>query len=467
MRRLKLTTEKVKTELKKAKARIIWDQEIPGLGLRVRPSATGTKGWFVFTYRVKARPGAPADRTVRWLTLGEYGRPHTAEDGRKWGREKRDLLDKGKDPGAVETPAPRPEDAIPTLAGYVDRYLERKESGACHKSGKPAKASSLRVDRGNLDRIVRDYPKVASKRLHEITKADIETIVRRKDHPVTGNRWLALLRHLFNVAAADAGAGFTLRAARVDGSAWANPCRDIGATEEKPREPRPGPDVWPRLFALLDKYSRQPTEAELKESRKRAQLARRNGASRGESVSEANPIIAALIRMQALTGARGSELRTARWSLLRIHESTPDKPDEKPIRTGTLTVIEPKEGGEKLIPLSAEAVRVIDKLPRIGSCDFLFAGQSGKEPIEQTTVLHWWARHRDEAGLKAFRLHDLRHFVAGELVAAGASLTQIGELFGHKSPTTTARYAYLDDARKKDLAALVAGRITSKAEAQA
>ena len=461
MRRLKLTTEKVKAELKQANARVVWDQEIPGLGLRIRPMSTGTKGTFVFAYRAKAPKGMPADRTVRWLTLGEYGRPHTAEDGRAWGRKKRNLLDEGKDPGAVEIPAQRPEDGIPTLAGYVDRYLERKASGASHKSGRRAKASTLNVDRGNLERIVRDHPKVASKRLHEISQADIEAMVRRKDHPVSGNRWLALLRHLFNAAAGDSGDGFSLRAARLDGAAWDNPCRNVGPTAEKARAPRPGPDVWPRLFALLDRYSRQPTEAELKERRKRAQLEKGGDADKGESVSEANPVIASLIRLQALTGARGSELRTARRSLITIHEVPGATPEAKPVRTGTLTAVDVKEGGRKEIPLSVEAVRVVDSLPEISGGDFLFPGRNGKEPIEQTTVLHWWARHRAEAGLEDFRLHDLRHFVAGELVSAGASLTQIGELFGHKSAQTTMRYAYLDDAKKKELAALVSNRIAA------
>lgn len=463
MRRLKLTAERVKTELKKPKARVVWDQEIPGLGLRIRPSAKGTRGWFVFAYRVKPPKGMPADRTVRWLTLGGYGRPYTAEEGRTWGRDKRELLDKGKDPGAVEVPAARPEDSIPTLAGYVDRYLRRKASGESHKRGKKAKASTQRVDKGNLERIVREHPAVAAKQLHQITQADIEAIVRRKDHAVAGNRWLALLRHLFNAAAGDTGDdGFSLRSARVNGSRWDNPCRNVGPTAEKPRAPRPGPDVWPKLFALLDRYSKQPAEAELKESRRRAQLVKK-GEREGESLSESNPVIASLIRMQALTGARGSELRTARRTLLTIHETPGARPKAKPIRTGTLTVIDPKEGGRKEIPLSVEAVRVIDALPAIKGCDFVFPGRSGKDPIDITTVMHWWSRHRGEAGLDGFRLHDLRHFVAGELVAAGASLTQIGELFGHKSAQTTMRYAYLDDSKKKALAGLVSGRITALA----
>ena len=189
------------------------------------------------------------------------------------------------------------------------------------------------------------------------------------------------------------------------------------------------------------------------------------GSAKDDAAAESNPVIASVIRLQALTGARGSEIRTARRSLIAIHETAGEGKKAKPIRTGTLTVIDPKEGGRKEIPLSVEAVSVIDSLPTIKGCDFVFPGRTLKEPIDITTVMHWWSRHRGEAGLEGFRLHDLRHFVAGELVAAGASLTQIGELFGHKSAQTTMRYAYLDDSKKKELAALVSGRITSMARA--
>ena len=459
----KLTASAVQSELKEAVARVVWDPLIPGFGLRIRPGVDGKvhAGW-VFKYRVKG------DRAAHWL---KYKFPrYTADQARAWARRKQTALDEGKDPGAAldesEKP-PAPDDSVPTLAEYVDRYLARKASGESHKSGRKAKASSLNVDKGNLARIVRDHPRVAAKQLHQITQADIEAMVRRKAHAVAGNRWLALLRHLFNAAAGDT-AEFSLRSALVDGVRWDNPCRNVGPTAEKARAPRPSADVWPRLFALLDRYSRQPTEAELKAARRQAQLAKKRGQeAKRDSVSESNPVIASLIRLQALTGARGSEIRTARRSLLAFHEAPGDGPKAKPIRTGTLTVVDPKEGGQKEIPLSVEAVRVIDALPTIKGCDFVFPGRDWKEPIDITTVMHWWSRHRGEAGLEGFRLHDLRHFVAGELVAAGSSLTQIGELFGHKSAQTTMRYAYLDDSKKKELAALVSGRISSLAKASA
>lgn len=427
MRIFKLTAATVKTAMGNSKPRYVWDGEVKGFGLRIRPGASGPTGTYLFKYRVKGTRG------VKWLTLGTTT-SLTADEARAWAEKGRKKQKKGKDPGAVMPTverAPEPEDAIPTLAGYVNRYLERKASGEAHKARRKMKESTLLVDRGNLERIVRDFPVIAAKQLHQITRADIEKVVRRKDHPVSGNRRLALLRHFFNVANRDTEGGFSLRTARPDSTsaAWVNPCGDVGPTKEKRREPRPTPDVWPRLFSMLDKYTRQPTPEEL--SRKRAPDGTWLPQEGGENVSQSNPVIASLIRLQALTGARGSELRTARRSLITYTETT--AADGKVVRTGILKVIDPKEGGEKLIPLSREAVAVIDALPSIEGCDFVFPGRSGGDPIDITTVMHWWARHRAEAGMEGFRLHDLRHFVAGVLVKSGASITQIGELFGHKS----------------------------------
>jgi site-specific recombinase XerD len=41
------------------------------------------------------------------------------------------------------------------------------------------------------------------------------------------------------------------------------------------------------------------------------------------------------------------------------------------------------------------------------------------------------------------RLHDLRHTFSLSLVSNGVSLPIIGELLGHRQPSTTARYAHV------------------------
>jgi len=56
------------------------------------------------------------------------------------------------------------------------------------------------------------------------------------------------------------------------------------------------------------------------------------------------------------------------------------------------------------------------------------------------------------AGLGTVRAHRLRHTAASELLAAGASLTEIGQLLRHRSQMTTTIYAKVDTEALRTLA---------------
>ena len=48
------------------------------------------------------------------------------------------------------------------------------------------------------------------------------------------------------------------------------------------------------------------------------------------------------------------------------------------------------------------------------------------------------------AGLGNVRAHQLRHTAASEMLRAGVTLPEIGQVLGHRAPATTAIYAKVD-----------------------
>lgn len=56
------------------------------------------------------------------------------------------------------------------------------------------------------------------------------------------------------------------------------------------------------------------------------------------------------------------------------------------------------------------------------------------------------------AGLKPFHAHRLRHVAATQMLRAGASLVEIGQVLGHSRSETTAIYAKVDHASLATLA---------------
>jgi integrase/recombinase XerD len=65
-------------------------------------------------------------------------------------------------------------------------------------------------------------------------------------------------------------------------------------------------------------------------------------------------------------------------------------------------------------------------------------------PMTARAVTQVVARHAVRAGVGVVRAHRLRHSAARAVLAAGGSLSEVGELLGHGSPSVTMVYASLD-----------------------
>ena len=58
-------------------------------------------------------------------------------------------------------------------------------------------------------------------------------------------------------------------------------------------------------------------------------------------------------------------------------------------------------------------------------------------PPAQNTVGGWWRKTVKAAGVGHVRLHDLRHFYASGLIAAGCDVVTVQRALGHAKATTT------------------------------
>jgi integrase len=76
--------------------------------------------------------------------------------------------------------------------------------------------------------------------------------------------------------------------------------------------------------------------------------------------------------------------------------------------------------------------------------EFLFPADKAGEPLKKLDRA--WGRICTAAQISNARVHDLRHTFASLLVNDGVSLPLIGKLLGHTRPSTTDRYAHIDDA---------------------
>jgi integrase len=66
----------------------------------------------------------------------------------------------------------------------------------------------------------------------------------------------------------------------------------------------------------------------------------------------------------------------------------------------------------------------------------MFAGAE-TDPPHQNTVGYRWRKTMTTAGMSGFVLHDLRHFHASGLIAAGCDVVTVQRALGHASSTTT------------------------------
>jgi len=135
-----------------------------------------------------------------------------------------------------------------------------------------------------------------------------------------------------------------------------------------------------------------------------------------------------IISMLLLTGARKNEVLQAKWSDFDLERR--------------LWKIEfNKSGRTRYVPISDGSIQVLEAVPRIAGCEYVFANPDTKKPF--VSIFYAWDTARKRAGLPDLRIHDLRHSFASFLINGGRSLYEVQKILGHTQVKTTQRYAHL------------------------
>lgn len=240
------------------------------------------------------------------------------------------------------------------------------------------------------ERILRQHilPTFAARQLHDISRTDVERwlafLAAKGLAPATCNRILSVFKSLCSFAVAC-------------GLLPLSPCMGVAS------------------FQIRQLRERYLTQAEAR---------RLLQALRASPRPEARAL-----QLLLLTGARKSEILTARWEHVHLERHL-------------LTVPLSKSNRPRHIVLSDEAMHIIRNLPRRPGCPWLFPGGSSSRPLAD--IYLFWNRLRRQLGLADVRIHDLRHTFASILVNAGHSLYEVQRLLGHRDPRTTMRYAHLE-----------------------
>jgi hypothetical protein len=251
----KLTKRLVENLRPEAADVFLWDDLLPGFGVRMKPS--GSRSYLV---QYRNRHG----RTRR-VTLGRHG-VLTAEQARDRARQMLAAVRRGEDPSQDR----RVRRATPTLASLAEQFLA--EHVASKRKGRTHVEYRRLFARVILPALGR-YP------IEALTRSEVARLHHaQRGTPYQANRVLAVLSKFLNWAEQH---GF-----RADGS---NPCRHVVKFEERKRDRYLSAEELARLGAALAEAERTGTES---------------------------PSVVAAIRLLVFTGARLSEVLTLRWAEL-------------------------------------------------------------------------------------------------------------------------------------------------------
>ena len=166
--------------------------------------------------------------------------------------------------------------------------------------------------------------------------------------------------------------------------------------------------------------------------------------------SESSPELACFLLLASATGARRSELVALRWrdtdladGIVRIERGVVTGPDglvEKGTKTHAARQV--ALDGHTVATVRAHRERMSERAQafrvELNEDSFVFSNVPAcSEPWYPDSVSRGFKRLCAEEGLAGVRLHDLRHFVATQLLSAGVDVRTVAGRLGHRNAATT------------------------------
>ncbi|MDT2022808.1 tyrosine-type recombinase/integrase [Methylocella sp. CPCC 101449] len=384
---------------------IITDTELPGFGLRVRPS--GHKSWIV-AYRAP-----PGGRTApkRKMVLG-VDTAITADEARRRAKQILASVRLGSDPAKARDEAR----AMPTFGEFAEQFI----TDVCAPPHSLLKPSTARLYTDNLRRLA--IPQLGKLKIDAITRGDVSRMHRKigASHPTSANNVLVTIAAMYKQAVVE---GLV-----PEGT---NPARGVERYKTKAKERFLTTVELARLGEAIRTAETAGLPWALNDLKDPTKAKHRPKQFENTIVVVPRDVTAAL-RLLIFTGCRKMEILGLRWS-------------EVDFERGILLLAETKTG-RRTVVLNAPALAILSEQDR--SSEYVFPGEDVTDHRQDITG--YWYRIRQHAGLNGadgsepVRLHDLRHSFASFGVSGGMGLPIVGKLLGHSQAATTSRYAHLD-----------------------
>ncbi len=383
----------------------IWDEELPGFGLRVFKS---DKRSYLVQYRA-------AGRTRRYA-IGLHG-AWTAETARKKARSLLGQIAQGENPAEER----RLDAKAITVKELCTQYVKDAENGlVLGKGRRPKKASTILIDKSRIHRHI--VPLLGTRRVKDITPSDINRFIRdvisgkTKADVKTKARGRAIVRGGAGTAARAAGLlGGILTYAIEHGIIERNPVHGVRKPADRVKTRR----LSEQEYRVLGKFL--------------------NEAVTDDRFRLAVPII----RLLALTGFRRGEGVSLKWTEFDAEDSC-------------LRLSDSKEGAS-VRPIGLPVLDLLEAQRSEHHGDFVFAGTEEDKPL--VGFPKYWKKLFKDSALGNLTPHVLRHSFASVANDLGFTEATIAALMGHSKGTVTSRYIHAVDTALVMAADTVSGYI--------